>query len=346
MLTQQNAQSLSPITLLIPRDAAVEQLDVQLERGQDIHSRRIRSRQELDSARSEKVAWVKSNNELFRTMFSETSIVEQYSTITSTILPEYAGLELFVEQFYEEMEQRLHRLKMIRKMVETVPESRPVVRPIAQAAPTMVEPPQPSEAVVVTEAPAGLVVEYTSPAPTGRTTVQKSSSASKRKAAVPAPAPAAEAPAGVTAPPPTPRSTGVVVLHGQSPLSQPVVEMLRKLGFQPTVFDQGLPHCQEQLESMNGEARFAVLLPEPEAVSAAQAGDAGSVARSLLLELGYCAGRFGRGRTCALLPEGTSPQADELGTSYVPLDPIGGWQLHLAKLLKQAGLEVDLNRLS
>ena len=43
----------------------------------------------------------------------------------------------------------------------------------------------------------------------------------------------------------------------------------------------------------------------------------------------------------------TQPQvSDTQGISHVAVDPHGGWQLHLARQMKRAGCDVDLNRLA
>jgi hypothetical protein len=61
-------------------------------------------------------------------------------------------------------------------------------------------------------------------------------------------------------------------------------------------------------------------------------------------ELGYCVGRLGHKRVFVLTPGDEKLTADEHGLLHIPLDPADGWQLHLARQLKRAGLEIDLNR--
>jgi hypothetical protein len=120
---QNNHIDVIPIQLLIGRSKAVELLERQIERGEEIAGRRIRSREDLDSARSEKNGWVTSNNELFRIVFTDPAPAEQYLAWKPAILPEYAELALFIEQFQQEMEQRLTRLGAILATVEAMPET-------------------------------------------------------------------------------------------------------------------------------------------------------------------------------------------------------------------------------
>ena len=48
---------------------------------------------------------------------------------------------------------------------------------------------------------------------------------------------------------------------------------------------------------------------------------------------------------CVLYKEGVELPSDIHGIVYVLLDSFNGWQLQLAKEMKQAGLPVDLNKL-
>jgi predicted nucleotide-binding protein len=62
------------------------------------------------------------------------------------------------------------------------------------------------------------------------------------------------------------------------------------------------------------------------------------------LELGYFVGKLGRNRVCALHKGSIALPSDILGVAYVPMDESGGWKLLLAKELRAAGFDVDLNR--
>jgi len=63
-----------------------------------------------------------------------------------------------------------------------------------------------------------------------------------------------------------------------------------------------------------------------------------------MLELGFFLGRLGRKRVCALYQEGVEIPSDYSGVLFVPLDARGAWRLGLARELKAAGLDIDLNK--
>lgn len=65
--------------------------------------------------------------------------------------------------------------------------------------------------------------------------------------------------------------------------------------------------------------------------------------QNVILELGYFLGRLGRNRVCALYRPGVEIPSDYTGVLYVALDDAGAWRFALARELKAAGFEVDMN---
>jgi predicted nucleotide-binding protein len=66
--------------------------------------------------------------------------------------------------------------------------------------------------------------------------------------------------------------------------------------------------------------------------------------QNVVFELGYFTGKLGRSKVCALFKEGLELPSDYEGIVYVQMTADGGWQLRLAKELKAAGIDVDLNK--
>jgi predicted nucleotide-binding protein len=65
--------------------------------------------------------------------------------------------------------------------------------------------------------------------------------------------------------------------------------------------------------------------------------------QNVLFELGYFIGKLGRNRVAALYVQETDVPSDYSGVLFVALDDRGGWKLELARELKAAGLNVDMN---
>jgi len=48
---------------------------------------------------------------------------------------------------------------------------------------------------------------------------------------------------------------------------------------------------------------------------------------------------------CTLYKEGVEIPSDYQGVIYIPMDPGDGWRLELTREFKEAGIDVDMNRL-
>lgn len=66
--------------------------------------------------------------------------------------------------------------------------------------------------------------------------------------------------------------------------------------------------------------------------------------QNVVFEMGYFIGRLGRDRVCALYSPGVEIPSDYSGVLYQELDSRGSWRLELAKELKAAGYDIDMNK--
>ena len=95
-------------------------------------------------------------------------------------------------------------------------------------------------------------------------------------------------------------------------------------------------------------AKYAVVLlsPDDEGFPAGMSDKKRYRARqNAIFELGYFAGSLGRDNLCVLHKGNIELPSDYLGVLYVSVDESGGWKLKLARVMKNAGLAIDLNRL-
>ena len=92
---------------------------------------------------------------------------------------------------------------------------------------------------------------------------------------------------------------------------------------------------------------FAIALLTPDDIGSL-AGEEQSLKprarQNVIFELGYFTGKLDRGRVCALKGENVEIPSDYDGVLYIPLDESGGWQMILMRELKNAGFEIDANR--
>jgi predicted nucleotide-binding protein len=67
--------------------------------------------------------------------------------------------------------------------------------------------------------------------------------------------------------------------------------------------------------------------------------------QNVVFELGFFVGKLGRDRVCVLYKEGVEILSDYQGVIYKPMDEGGAWRLEVAKEMREAELDVDLNKL-
>jgi predicted nucleotide-binding protein len=118
----------------------------------------------------------------------------------------------------------------------------------------------------------------------------------------------------------------VVILHEQPNQGQTVIEKFEK----------------------HANVRFAVVLLTADDLGGARSVQFDSqkprARQNVIFELGFFLGRLGRSKVCALYEEGVELPSDYHGVLYVPIDSGEAWKFRLAKELKTAGFEVDMNK--
>src|SRR5688572_5396243 len=314
-----------------PRAEVAAALRVAIEKGGEIRDRRIRYQEDLDEARIAKLKWTAAALDLLNALFDNSSVADYCNDWVGKIFPEYAELGNFVEQFYEEMEYRLAKLRVVLERVEQVVEPMPA----PAIAPEAAAPAEPVQAPAV----AAPVVPVAPVAPVAPAARVAPAAAVKPSIAAPAPAPAVRAARPAAAP-----AVKAVVTHAMEPVSVPCVLLL---GAPAT--DPAHAAAAELLKRLSVHAKPA---QDPLAASATDAAvfivpsesSDPAASRLALFQIGCAVGRLGTNRVCVLLAPGAAP-CPETGLAHVAIDPTGGWQLQLARQLKQAGMDVDMNKL-
>lgn len=165
--------------------------------------------------------------------------------------------------------------------------------------------------------------------------------------------------APVVAPVHTPRGSNVFIVHGHnSAIRESVARVIQKLGL-PAIILHEQPSAGrtviEKLEAHQESGFVVVLLTSDDLGCSVQSvGSADPIARTqleprarqnVLFEAGLFIGLLGRKFVCLLKEPGVAIPSDLAGYVWTEIDPAGGWQLSLARELREAGFEVDLNKL-
>lgn len=145
-------------------------------------------------------------------------------------------------------------------------------------------------------------------------------------------------------------SENIFIVHGHDEAArEATARFVEKLGFHPVILHEKPNAGKTLIEKFehHAEAGFAIVLLTPDDVGYPKADpeEARHRARqNVIFELGYFLGKLGRARVCALYKGDVEILSDYQGVLYIPMDAGGAWRILLAKEIKEAGLDVDLNK--
>ncbi len=140
----------------------------------------------------------------------------------------------------------------------------------------------------------------------------------------------------------------VFIVHGRDEsLKQAVARFLEKLGLSPVILHEKPDEGRTVIEKFEDHTSvgFAVVLLTGDDEGRLRGAEELEIRarQNVILELGYFVGKLGRKRVCALKMDGVETPSDLHGVLYVPVDSGGAWKLALARELKAAGVNIDLN---
>ena len=289
--------------LVAPRSEAISLLRSAVDKGTEVLNLRIRNGDDLDKARGHKLEWVGDVTMLLNNLFDNPSVADYVNDWVGKVFPEYAEFGNFVEQFFEEMDYRLTKLRTVLKRVELAGETTPSASSSAADSSNTATP------------------TASSPSP--------HSSESKMPSVVSQ----GHAPAHLSSNKVLFVSNGVKDASGEA-----VVSFVEQLNLPVTEADHtnGLI---DTLETRGNDTGFIIVM------NGDMTNGSGNISESSIFKLGYCAGKLGLKRMCMVHQPSHGASGDNHGIAHVTIDANGGWQLHLARQMKRAGLDIDLNRL-
>jgi predicted nucleotide-binding protein len=145
-------------------------------------------------------------------------------------------------------------------------------------------------------------------------------------------------------------SRKVFLVHGHAEVvKQTVARFLEKLNLEVVILHEQPNKGRTVIEKFeqHSDVGFAVVLMTPDDIGGPASDPSKNKTRArqnVILELGYFFSKLGRERVCAIYVDGVEIPSDIHGILYLPYDDAGAWRLILAKEIKAAGIEVDLNR--
>ncbi|MDE2844691.1 MAG: nucleotide-binding protein [Chloroflexota bacterium] len=142
----------------------------------------------------------------------------------------------------------------------------------------------------------------------------------------------------------------IFLVHGHDHgTKETVARFLQGLDLKPIILHEQPNQGRTIIEKFEDYARtsYAIALLTPDDVGGLDADQLKPRARqNVILEMGFFWGSLGRGRVAALLKDDLVVPSDYDGVVYIELDDNDGWQMKLARELKAAGFDIDLNKLA
>lgn len=149
---------------------------------------------------------------------------------------------------------------------------------------------------------------------------------------------------------PTTNSRRVFVVHGHDHGTKEMIgRYLSRLDLEPIILHEQANQGRTVMEKFHAHAAvdYAIVLFTPDDVGYSSGDPASARPRArqnAVLELGFFLGTLGRERVCVLYRGDVEIPSDYSGVLYVELDAPGAWRQTVAREMKAAGIEIDLNR--
>ena len=143
----------------------------------------------------------------------------------------------------------------------------------------------------------------------------------------------------------------VFIVHGRDTLLRTQVEnVLRALGLEPIILQEQANNGKTIIEKIEEctDVGFGIVLYTPcdEGRLKSEEGKLKPRARqNVVLEHGYLMAKLGRERVCCLVSDDVEFPSDIQGVGYIPANDIDQWKCKIAKELKAAGFDIDMNKL-
>lgn len=145
--------------------------------------------------------------------------------------------------------------------------------------------------------------------------------------------------------------TKVFVVHGHNgQTKEKVARTLETLGLTPVILHEqpdGGKTIIEKFEKNGTSAGYAIILLtfDDEGKAKDETNLKKRARQNVVFEMGYFIASLGRHNVFLLVDEGIEVPSDIAGVVYTKLDADNAWQIKLVKELKNAGYQVDANKL-
>ncbi len=348
------SKTYSSTRLLVPREKATRNIKDQIETGRHIRDQQMYSMADLESALEKRNQWLEDNIKMLARLVKNPLLEDEYNMRAALDLDSAITFSLKEKYFRDDMSEQIGKLESFLEHLKIVLEITAEEIVEQKLAEESVKEEQPEEMqsmeVRLREALTG-ELEPPKELPKEEPFIQKPLYEEPfQEIPLKKEQPGAELPPLMMFNRPQLSGGDILLVHGRDEATkESLLEFLEKLGLHPLVLheqpDGGRSLIEKSEEFSN--ILFAIILITPDDIAAPRHKPKETqvrVSQNVIFELGYLMGKLGRRRVCALYKEGVEIPSDYSGTVYIPMDSRGAWRLLIAKEVKQAGIEVDLNK--
>jgi predicted nucleotide-binding protein len=317
MTTRQTLKADSSPRHKVPREEAIRRIREHIEIGRAIRDTRMFSMMDLDNAQERRTDWLEDQTQMLTLLFGDSFLEEEISTDISSDIDSAITFGLKEKYFKDDINQKIGRLESFLERLNQGRGEDLMEESMGQE--QLME-------VQLKEVP----LKEVRPG-------EKPSRVKLTRRELP------KEPTSVEKPP-------ILLIHGQDGTAKEfVLEFIKKLGLRvltPREQTNGGEDLIEKFRDLSN-IRFAIVLFTPNDATTPQdkpRGRRGRFIQDIIFEFGYVVGKLGHERVCALYQEGAEIPLDHCGAVSIPMDSKGGWRLLVAKEIKQAGIDIDLNK--
>ena len=344
----------SSTRLLVPREEAIRKIKEQVETGRHIRDRRMSSMADLDSAQERRTKWIEGNIEILARLVNNPVFEDESNMRAALDLDSAITFSLKEKYFRDDINEQIGKLESFLEHLKLIPEMTAEEVVEQKLAEESVKQEQTKEIrsieVQLREALTG-ELRPLKELPKAEPIIEKPLQEEPLKETPPKrEQPREELPPKMALNQGQLPGGNVLLIHGRDEAAkESLLEFLEKLGLHPLVLHEQ-PDGGKSMMEKSGESsdiHFAIILLTPDDIAAPRNKPKERqtrVSQNVIFEFGYFLSKLRRGRVCALYKEGVEIPSDYPGVVAIPMDSRGGWRLLVAKEIKQAGMEIDLNK--
>ena len=353
-----DAPKLVPLKLTVAKEVALKKVQEVFLEGRQINALYICTYDELQTAKQRKLQWLGQVNEVLTSVCAGTATSDFIDEVAINVLRDKDPIESHSELFHNELNQRLERLRLIRRGIEESSDpaadksSKRGSRPGSPSSPAPQPlPDQQTTSPVETESSAMEQVDGASPVLSAALSCDDDPNLKDSDDKM-EPLPSAISTPRVRSGPiqsarrAVPVKVLLLLVSRNGTARQALCRFAAQvdIDFEIIDFNPEQPHSIVEHMYRHRDAKFAVVYwADP--VGAELPGSA-HPERYVGFALGFVLGRLGRGRVFIIGSTTTPPLPGFARILVAQLDMGGGWQIQLARRMKAAGIDVDLNRLA